>query len=267
MPTGRCGTCRKTILGFALLLYGALGDSYRQHGRWDEAKAWYHKALDFTDAPVIRVESSHVFGALADLELRQGHLGDAAGLWSKALAAIQDRENWGRLPAAGHRLGLSACGRASVRTQRVGGGLGPRVAWVGARRARRRCAGAHRRLCDRGSLEADRRRRQGGGRVSGTRASAAGGGTVSGLDQPLRTLPDRSLAGPGPAQVGHRVGRRDAGHGCLRGAAGERSRAIGAGRVLIARADAPAREQAGLCSPACSRPPRQRGGQVSRSRR
>jgi LuxR family maltose regulon positive regulatory protein len=80
------------------LLYGALGDSYRQHGRWDEAKAWYHKALDFPDAPVIRVESSHVFGALADLELRQGHLRDAAGLWSKALAAIQDRENWGRLP-------------------------------------------------------------------------------------------------------------------------------------------------------------------------
>ena len=85
-------------LGFRPLLYGALGDSYRQHGRWDEAKAWYHKALDFPDAPVIRVESSHVFGALADLELRQGHLRDAAGLWSKALAAIQDRENWGRLP-------------------------------------------------------------------------------------------------------------------------------------------------------------------------
>ena len=39
-----------------------------------------------------------MFGALADLELRQGHLRDAAGHWSKALAAIQDRENWGRLP-------------------------------------------------------------------------------------------------------------------------------------------------------------------------
>jgi LuxR family maltose regulon positive regulatory protein len=39
-----------------------------------------------------------MFGALADLELRQGHLGDAAAYWSKALAAIQDRENWGRIP-------------------------------------------------------------------------------------------------------------------------------------------------------------------------
>ena len=85
-------------LGFRPLIYGALGDSYRQHGRWEEAKACYLKALGFPDAPVIRVESAHVFGALADLELRQGHLRDAAGHWSKALAAIQDRENWGRLP-------------------------------------------------------------------------------------------------------------------------------------------------------------------------
>jgi LuxR family maltose regulon positive regulatory protein len=85
-------------LGFRPLIYGALGDSYRQHGLWAEAKACYLKALGFPDAPVIRVESAHVFGALADLELRQGHLRDAAGHWSKALAAIQDRENWGRLP-------------------------------------------------------------------------------------------------------------------------------------------------------------------------
>jgi LuxR family transcriptional regulator, maltose regulon positive regulatory protein len=85
-------------LGFRPLIYGALGDSYRQHGLWVEAKACYLKALGFPDAPVIRVESAHVFGALADLELRQGHLRDAAGNWSKALAAIQDRQNWGRLP-------------------------------------------------------------------------------------------------------------------------------------------------------------------------
>ncbi len=85
-------------LGFRPLIYGALGDSYRQNGRWEEAKAWYLKALGFPAAPVIRVESAHVFGALADLELRQGRLRDAAGHWSKALAAIQDRENWGRLP-------------------------------------------------------------------------------------------------------------------------------------------------------------------------
>jgi LuxR family maltose regulon positive regulatory protein len=85
-------------LGFRPLIYGALGDSYRQHGRWEEAKACYLKALGFPEAPVVRVESAHVFGALADLELRQGHLRDAANHWTKALAAIQDRQNWGRLP-------------------------------------------------------------------------------------------------------------------------------------------------------------------------
>jgi LuxR family maltose regulon positive regulatory protein len=85
-------------LGFRPLIYGALGDSYRQQGRWSDAKACYLKTLGFRDAPVFRVESAHMFGALADLELRQGHLGDAAAYWSKALAAIQDRENWGRIP-------------------------------------------------------------------------------------------------------------------------------------------------------------------------
>jgi LuxR family maltose regulon positive regulatory protein len=85
-------------LGFRPLICGALGDSYRQHGQWGEAKAWYLKALGYQDAPSFRVESAHVFGALADLELRQGHLRDAASHWSKALAAIQDRENWGRVP-------------------------------------------------------------------------------------------------------------------------------------------------------------------------
>ncbi|MCD6030782.1 MAG: ATP-dependent transcriptional regulator [Thermomicrobiales bacterium] len=85
-------------LGFRPLIYGALGDSYRQHGLWAEAKACYLEATGFSDAPVFRVESAHMFGALADLELRQGHLRNAAGYWSKALVAIQDRENWGRLP-------------------------------------------------------------------------------------------------------------------------------------------------------------------------
>ena len=50
MPSGRCEICRKRIL-LSSLIYGALGDSYRQHGRWSEAKAWYLKALGFQDAP------------------------------------------------------------------------------------------------------------------------------------------------------------------------------------------------------------------------
>jgi LuxR family maltose regulon positive regulatory protein len=85
-------------LGFRPLIYGALGDSYRRIGRWEEARSWYLKATRFTDAPTFRVESAHVFGALADLDLRQGRLHRAAGYWRKALAAVEDPENWGRLP-------------------------------------------------------------------------------------------------------------------------------------------------------------------------
>jgi LuxR family maltose regulon positive regulatory protein len=79
-------------------VYGALGDTYRRHGRWEEAKECYSKLLDFTHTPVFRVEAVHVFGALADLELRQGHLRTAAGFWRKALAAIQGPKSWGRFP-------------------------------------------------------------------------------------------------------------------------------------------------------------------------
>jgi LuxR family maltose regulon positive regulatory protein len=79
-------------------IYGALGDTYRRNGRWGEAKESYLKLLDFARAPAFRVQAAHVYGALADLDLRQGHLRDAAGSWSKALAAIQERENWGRVP-------------------------------------------------------------------------------------------------------------------------------------------------------------------------
>jgi LuxR family maltose regulon positive regulatory protein len=84
-------------------VYGALGDTYRQHGRWEEAKSCYLKALPVTDSPVVRVMSAHVFGALADLALRQGRLREADGYWKKALAVIQEPENWGRveLPTIG----------------------------------------------------------------------------------------------------------------------------------------------------------------------
>ena len=85
-------------LGFRPGIYGALGDTYRQNGRWEEAKESYLKVLDFSHAPAVRIDAVHVFGALADLDLRQGRLQSAAGYWRKALAAIGERENWGRLP-------------------------------------------------------------------------------------------------------------------------------------------------------------------------
>jgi LuxR family transcriptional regulator, maltose regulon positive regulatory protein len=85
-------------ISFRLGVYGALGDTYRRNGFWEEANQNYLKALDFTHAPETRVQAMHVFGALADLELRQGHLKRASAYWRKALVFIQERESWGRLP-------------------------------------------------------------------------------------------------------------------------------------------------------------------------
>lgn len=85
-------------VGFRPGIYGALGDSYRRNRRWEEARECYLKALEVTHSPTVRTHSVHVFGALADLELRQGRLQNASGYWKKALAATQEREIWGRLP-------------------------------------------------------------------------------------------------------------------------------------------------------------------------
>jgi LuxR family transcriptional regulator, maltose regulon positive regulatory protein len=85
-------------IGFRPSIYGALGDTYRRNGFWTKARECYLKGLEFTHAPQIRVQSAHIFGALADLELRQGHLQSAAGYWEKALRSIREQENWGRIP-------------------------------------------------------------------------------------------------------------------------------------------------------------------------
>lgn len=84
--------------GFRPGIYLALGDTYRQNGRWKEAEACYLRALSATDSPPMRASEVHVLGALADLALRRGHLREAAGYWNKALAAIQNRESWDRVP-------------------------------------------------------------------------------------------------------------------------------------------------------------------------
>jgi LuxR family maltose regulon positive regulatory protein len=85
-------------LNFRPGIYGALGDTYRRNGLWKEAQDWYLKLLGFTHAPAFRVESVHLFGALADLDLRQGRLRSAAAYWRKALAAIEEPENRGAFP-------------------------------------------------------------------------------------------------------------------------------------------------------------------------
>jgi len=85
-------------VSFRFGIYGALGDTYRRNGLWRKAKEWYLKGLDLPPAPEFRAQSTHVFGALADLELGQGRLQNAASYWQKALDLLQERENWGRLP-------------------------------------------------------------------------------------------------------------------------------------------------------------------------
>jgi LuxR family transcriptional regulator, maltose regulon positive regulatory protein len=79
-------------------VFVALGDTYRHYGRWEQAEACYVQALSVTSLPQIRFMAAHVFGALADLALRQGRLRGANGYWNQSLAVIQQRENWGRLP-------------------------------------------------------------------------------------------------------------------------------------------------------------------------
>jgi LuxR family transcriptional regulator, maltose regulon positive regulatory protein len=79
-------------------IYGALGDTYRANGRWKEAQESYLKLLDFSHAPGFFVQSVHLYGALADLNLRQGHLSEAASYWEKALTVIRKPEIWGRVP-------------------------------------------------------------------------------------------------------------------------------------------------------------------------
>lgn len=79
-------------------VYGSLGDTYRRSGRWEEAKQCYLKTLEFPRAPTFQAQSALALGALADLELRQGHLREAAAYWKRALAVIDDRRSWGNLP-------------------------------------------------------------------------------------------------------------------------------------------------------------------------
>jgi LuxR family maltose regulon positive regulatory protein len=87
-----------TDLTYRADIYHALGDTYRHHSRWNEAREYYLNTLDLDYSPVSRLRSVHVFGALADLELRQGRLRESAAYWRKALAVIQERETWGSFP-------------------------------------------------------------------------------------------------------------------------------------------------------------------------
>lgn len=79
-------------------IYHALGETYARNAHWEQAKHTLRKALQVVHEPSARIRSVHIFGALADLELRQGHLEAASSYWSRALEVIRERDLWGCLP-------------------------------------------------------------------------------------------------------------------------------------------------------------------------
>lgn len=91
-------TLREDDVALRASIFHALGETYSRNGRWREAHAAYLGVLDHGSHYAARMQAAHVYGALADLELRQGRLQAAAGYWHKALAAINEPSNWGRLP-------------------------------------------------------------------------------------------------------------------------------------------------------------------------
>lgn len=79
-------------------LYGSLGDSYRQKGLWKEARDFYYKVMAGSFSPDARFYLVHAYGAMADLDLLQGRLRDAAAHWRKALFVSQEPANRGKIP-------------------------------------------------------------------------------------------------------------------------------------------------------------------------
>ena len=84
-------------------VFGALGDTCRRIGLWDDARGYYRHMLRQTGSPAGHVQALHAWGALADLELRRGRLRGAAGYWRQALERFESPELWGgyELPAVG----------------------------------------------------------------------------------------------------------------------------------------------------------------------
>lgn len=79
-------------------VHHALGDTYARNGIWDKAAAAYLSALAIDHQPSFKIRSAHIYGALADLELRQGKLSTAGNYWALALQTINAAETWGKLP-------------------------------------------------------------------------------------------------------------------------------------------------------------------------
>ncbi len=85
-------------LFFRAGIYHSLGDLYRQNSRWQEARDNYRKVLEYARDHSASFRKAHIYGALADLDLRRGHLREAAANWKQGLAAVQEPESRGRVP-------------------------------------------------------------------------------------------------------------------------------------------------------------------------
>lgn len=83
---------------FQAMICIALGDTYRKNAEWQRARDSYAKVLRFADAPLFHQLAIHVYGALADLDMRRGALRQAASSWKKALSEMDNVSNWGGLP-------------------------------------------------------------------------------------------------------------------------------------------------------------------------
>jgi LuxR family maltose regulon positive regulatory protein len=79
-------------------IHHALGDLYRQNARWADAQARYLEVLDLAEDPLVSFRKAHIYGALADLDFRRGHLKGAAAYWREALASIQEPERQEHVP-------------------------------------------------------------------------------------------------------------------------------------------------------------------------
>ncbi len=85
-------------VSFRADIYNALGDTYRSNSLWEESRDCYLRLLDMPESRTLPVIATIARGALADLDMRRGHLRSAWRNWDLALNSIEDRENWAEIP-------------------------------------------------------------------------------------------------------------------------------------------------------------------------
>ena len=196
---------------YRVSIYHALGETYSRNAFWEQARASFLKALHVVHEPSSRIRSVHIYGALADLELRQGHLELAGAYWSRALAAIQEREMWGRLPIPVTGWVFIRMGELLYERNRLADAWhhlsrGLELAELGGD-VRSLVAG----YLLSARLKLTEGRCRSGNPLSRSGTPAPGAGAVPGMDVSLQAPPARTLAGTEPAASRRSVGRRDGG--------------------------------------------------------